>query len=374
MVIGLTIPTDFPERLTRVITERIPPALSAQFPRTSWKIVVRTEELAGPARDVDLTDVAHRTMLEEHWDLVVCLTARPLRVGRRPVTAEASGSLGVGIVSIPALGAVSLDRRVPDAVHLTIEALLCSRRHPHNVAKEHQDRMERIEDLGKLSAAVGHPFQVEQGKIAFATATATGNLRLLLGSIRGNRPWALIVGLSRSLVAAVATSVFGLTSPVIWRMADAMKYPRMIMLTATALFAIGFTLMISHSLWERAPAPHARTRVVLINLATSSTVGIGILTSYLAVMIFNLIFGHALLPKAVLKVEIHHMVGPSTYLRIAWLVSSLATFGGALGAVLEANDDVRAATFAIRRVNKTNGTHAGREAPATDAAGSKSGS
>jgi hypothetical protein len=41
-------------------------------------------------------------------------------------------------------------------------------------------------------------------------------------------------------------------------------------------------------------------------------------------------------------------VGQGAHLQLAWLVSSLATVGGALGAGLESNDAVRQAAYANR--------------------------
>ncbi|MDB4952981.1 MAG: hypothetical protein JWO36_550 [Myxococcales bacterium] len=351
MAIGLIAGPGFPEKLARYLPEQLPSVLRETFPGTSWKVVIRREPYAGGGADADLVQLARRRMLEEGWNLAVVLTARPLRVGRRPVTAEASAALGVGVISVPALGAVGLGHRLLEAVVLTVEAMLRNRE-DGDLAKERRSQQHRIEDLGKISSAVGRPFEEAQGRIAFATATAIGNLRLLLGAIRGNRPWALIIGLSHSLVAALGTSAFGLTSPVIWRIANAMHPTRMVLLTTSSLFAIGFTLMVAHSLWERAPTPDARTRVVLINLATSSTVAIGVVTSYITLLSFNYVFGGALIPEAVLQHELGHRATPIEYLRIAWLVSSLATLGGALGAVLESNASVREAAYCMRPVTK----------------------
>jgi hypothetical protein len=351
MVLGLIVGPGVPERLVASIAERLPTALPKRFPGTSWNVVVHIDEFAGPGVDVDLPQLARRLMLEERWDLAVCLTPRPLRVGRRPVTAEASASLGVGVISIPALGAIGLTRRLFEAVLLTIDAMLRTRAEG-NLTKDLKNRLQRIEDLAKLSSTLGQPREETPGTIAFATATAFGNLRLLVGAIRGNRPLMMILGLSRALVAALAASAFGLTSPVIWRIANSTNVPRMILLTISSLFAIGFTFMASHSLWERTTTHGARTRVVLINLATSSTVAIGMIASYIALLVLNYLFGGTLIPESVLQDELKTSATASAYLRIAWLVSSLATLGGALGAVLESNAAARAAAYCIRPVPK----------------------
>ncbi|HEX8115247.1 MAG TPA: hypothetical protein VF516_46285 [Kofleriaceae bacterium] len=352
MVLGLIAGPGLPEKLAAYLAERLPSALARRFHGTSWKVVVGTEPFAGAGADVDLPQLARRRMLEEGWDLVVCLTGRPLRVGRHPVVAEASPALGVGVISVPAMGAIGLTRRLFKAVLLTVDAMLCTG--GGDRAKARSAQRVRIEDLARVSSALGSSLEMEQGRIAFATATAAGNLRLLFGVIRGNQPWALIVGLSNSLVAALGVSAFGLTSPVIWRIANAMSLPRLLLLTTASLLVIGFTLMTAHRLWERAPTRDARTRVLLINLATSSTVAIGVVTSYIALLIFNYAFGGALIPEQVLQRELGHTVSTVHYVRIAWLVSALATLGGALGTVLETNAAVRAAAYCIRPVSRAN--------------------
>ncbi|MDB4963450.1 MAG: hypothetical protein JWP01_3449, partial [Myxococcales bacterium] len=49
-----------------------------------------------------------------------------------------------------------------------------------------------------------------------------------------------------------------------------------------------------------------------------------------------------------------HTVSTVHYVRVASLVSALATLGGALGTVLETNAAVRAAAYCIRPVSRAN--------------------
>jgi hypothetical protein len=60
-----------------------------------------------------------------------------------------------------------------------------------------------------------------------------------------------------------------------------------------------------------------------------------------------------------------HAVGVDGYLRLAWLVASLATVGGALGSLVESDDAVREATYASHADARTEAGEA--DDPAGDA-------
>ncbi|MCU1278424.1 MAG: hypothetical protein JWM53_1970 [bacterium] len=337
------------------IARRLPSTLQHRFPGTAWRIVLRTEPLAGAAgMGVDLLQLVRRRLLEEGWQLAVCLTDQPLAAGYRPVTAQASQALSVGVISVPALGGIDVDERALDAVVRTVEALLqaSDARRPNRGEGRAARLRARLDDLRQLSSPLGRALPQHEGTVRFATATARGNMRLLIGKVRGNRPWQLVIGLSNSLVAALGTSAFALTSPILWRIADTMPLRRLLGIALASLVVIGFTIIAAHGLWERAPSRAARRQVVLVNLATTVTVALGVLTPYLVLLALSFLFGHTLITVPVLQRELYHEVHLVDYARIAWLVSSLATLGGALGAVLETNAAVRDAAFCIRQTER----------------------
>src|SRR4051794_8578919 len=107
-VLGLLAAPGLTSDLAEKLAKDLPDRLSERFPDTSWEVKVVEEPLAGaPDRGLDLVKVARERMIAEGWDLAVCLTDLPLHVHRRPVTAHASVSLAVGVVSVPALGPAS---------------------------------------------------------------------------------------------------------------------------------------------------------------------------------------------------------------------------------------------------------------------------
>jgi hypothetical protein len=103
-----------------------------------------------------------------------------------------------------------------------------------------------------------------------------------------------------------------------------------------------------HGLWERSPNQAVREQVALFNAATALTLAFGIFALYVALFLLNGISGFALIAPAVLESELRHQASVRDYLRLAWLVSSLATIGGALGAAVESESAVREAAYGFR--------------------------
>lgn len=295
----------------------LPAALAARLPRVRWEVRLVTDRLVEHPADLGhLIEAARRRMLDAGWQLVVCLTDLPLQTAHRPVVAHASATHRVAVLSLPALGPVAVARRAAAAVTRLVVALLG--------------------DAG--------PADVRSGLV-------TGNLRLLLGMLRANRPWRLAVRLSRALVAALAAAVFALVTSDIWRLADALGALRLSLLTAGSVAAVGLTVVVGAGLWERAPTrdhPPARRQVALFNLVTALTVAIGVLALYLALLALTAAGALLLVPGGLLASALGHRTGPADPLELAWLASSLASLGGALGAGLETDEAVREAAYAYQ--------------------------
>ncbi|HEY0616888.1 MAG TPA: hypothetical protein VGD15_04850 [Kribbella sp.] len=352
LTVGLVAAPGLPRDLADGLASRLTKQLAEHTPDVEWRVDVLTEPLAGAAAmDVDLVKVAREHLVDQDWQFAVCLTTLPLRIGRRPVTAYASVPLGVGVVSVPAFGAVEVEDRVAEAVVRLVEGLASGKgantRNSEGGRGQRARLGVRLRNLRQLSSPVGYPV-TDRDTVRFVTATGPGNLRLLLGMVRANRPWRLIIGLSRALVAALGTGAFGLTSPAIWRIGDAMSWPRLLALGLFSVSAITITLIVAHGLWEHARSPVARGRVRLVNIATTTTIVLGALTLFAALLVITTICDTALLLDPVLARELGHAPTTQNYLRIAWLVSCMATLGGALGAVVESDLTVHQATYGYR--------------------------
>jgi hypothetical protein len=116
------------------------------------------------------------------------------------------------------------------------------------------------------------------------------------------------------------------------------------------VLAVVVTIIVSASLWERAPSsavPRSPVgdQVILFNLVTVLTVVIGVLALYLALLALALGGVLLLVPEAGLTDALGRPAGTRDFLDIAWLACSVATVGGALGAGLESDESVREAAY-----------------------------
>jgi hypothetical protein len=362
MVIGVLAAQGIARDLAEDLAEDLPAALGERFDGAEWRAEVGVAPPAEPtATSRDLVEAVRRHLLSEGWDLGIGLTELPLRAGRRPVSAHASATHGVGLVSVPALGAVRLRRRLRSAVEHLVEGLLGESVGRDGGRAGGDARMGGR--LRELASPLGRARGADDGTIRFAGATLRGNVRLLVGMLRANRPLQLIARLSGALLGALGTAAVALASSNLWSLADGMSWPRLIALMVASVVVIVVALVLAHGLWERAVSPLARERVMLFNFATVATLSLGVAALYLALFMINLAAAGTLIPPSVFESNVQHAAGVGAYLKLAWLVASLATVGGALGSLVESDDAVRAATYATHPDART---EAGEDATTAD--------
>lgn len=341
VVIGLVSAPGTATEVASHLADDLRAELSVQLPTVQWRVSTVVDVLVNPpADDAALVAAARERLLDEAWDLVVCLTDLPLRAHRRPVVAHASPVHGVAVVCLPALGAVGLRRRTRDTVVGLVGTLLGD--------TEYHPLSGFVAGLGGRARELGSEQEEGDGSVRYTAKVLSGNLRLLIGMIRANQPWRLAIGLSRALTAALATGVFALVTPDIWQLGDALSWFRLSAIAVGSVAAITAALIAGAGLWEHASHPDGRKQVTLFNLATTGTVLLGVLFLYAALVGLALLTVPVLVPAHLLEENIGHAVRVSDYVKLVWLTSALATLGGALGAGLESDGAVRAAAYTYR--------------------------
>jgi hypothetical protein len=343
------------EELGRDIAEELPAELAARVSsEVRWEIPVVTDESAARGgAGTEVIDAAHARRLGEDWHLGIVLTDLPLRIGRRPVVADASATHGVAVISLPALGAVQMRRRARDAVVRLVDGLVGeSLELGGREGGERRRRVgRRLHEIARAERTL-HPDD-ENVDIRLVAAVVRGNARLLAGMLRANRPWRLTARLSRALAAAGAALVFALVTAEVWNLADALSPWRLAALAAISMAAVIVFLILVHGLWRRRPAGAGREQAILFNVATTLTLTIGVASLYCALFVIALAAGGLLLEQRVVSESIGEHASFATYLKIAWMSTSLATAAGALGAGLESDAAVREAAYGYRPERET---------------------
>src|SRR6202041_3212444 len=103
--------------LTESLAGEIADRLAGQLPGVRWRVEFVSDRLVEPPTDLsELIAAGRRMLLERGWHLAVCVTDLPLQTARRPVIAHASATHGVAVLSMPALGPVSVRKRTAETI------------------------------------------------------------------------------------------------------------------------------------------------------------------------------------------------------------------------------------------------------------------
>lgn len=314
-----------PEALARELARRLPDRLDDG----PWRITVADGDLLAERLD-ELADATRSARRRTDAELVVCLTDVPMRAGRRPLTAALDAGRGVGVVSVPATGAVLLRRRV----QRTTESVLAELAAPEGRPAEGPAHTQPVELPG------GHG--LNQG---YALPAGLGHVRLLAGMVRANRPWRTFRGLSSAVVAALATGAYAVLNSVVWQLGSALSTVRLVAAMLIAIAVVVGWLVVAHHLWERSGDGRPPDRQRLYNAATLLTLAVAVVCAYALLFIVLLAISALLVDGGVFRSATQQAADPARYLELAWLGASVATVAGALGSGLESLEEVRDAVY-----------------------------
>jgi hypothetical protein len=342
LLIGLLAAPGPASELTESLVGEIGDRLAWQLPGVRWRVIFVSDRLVQPPTDLsELMAAGRRVLLQHGWHLAVCVTDLPLQTARRPVIGHASASHGVAVLSMPALGPVSVRKRTTDTIVRLVGHMLGDT----SQAEGADGRPPLTEAVTRRMRELGARTEPGGPGVGFVARVVTGNIWLLLGMLRANRPWRLALRLLRVLAVAFAAGVFALVTSDIWRLASHLGTLRLVAIGFGSVTAIAVTIIVSTGLWERSPNTAAREQVALFNIVTAATVSLGVVALYTALFIAMLAAALLLVPSSLLGVALGHSPGVADQVDLAWLATSIATLGGALGAALESSESVREAAY-----------------------------
>ena len=363
VALGLIPAPEMPERIAQQLSAELPELLSRRVDeRVSWEVSVICDPLTGSDPDATrVIDAARERLLEEGWDLAICMTDLPLRRDGRPVVATLSTAYKVAVLSLPPLGVTLLRRRVREATLQLINELYEERDNQHDKEmgggpgeaqrpgpRPHQLIGRRLTEFVSPIRRIT-PTDEDEVDVRFVSPKVRGLLRLLAGMVLANRPWKLFTTMKGTLAAAFATAAYALVMPILWQMADSLSWLRLLLLMVLSITAMVVWIIVAHHLWERPADQEVREQAALYNAATVLTLTVAVLFSYAVLFVLVLVAALIFLESGFLQSNLGHPVGLADYARLSWMASSLATVAGALGSGLEDEATVREATYGYRQ-------------------------
>ena len=344
IVVGLVAtPPDYPARVAALLCAELADRLAERVDAdVRWPVQDGWGDVA-PRRDGGaeaLLDDLARRRTDDGWDVAICLTDLPLHTDGIPLVAQTSAQRRVAMVSLPALGLRQLHALrpvVPDLVGRLLTDAFDQRVSP--ASWEPAELASRVTTVHRVIS------EGDAGELRYVASRLTGRIRLLTGMVRANSPGRALLGLSKLLVGAFGTAAFALTTNTIWQMGDALGALRLTVIMLLGLTALVAWLIIAHDLWEK-PGPETPAELArMFNLGTTITLTLATAVSYVVLFVGTALAAALLIDTSVLEQSLGRAVHASDYLTLAWIISSLATVGGAIGSGLEDEETVRAAAY-----------------------------
>jgi hypothetical protein len=319
-----------PAVIAERLSDSLPNALTDGPADDKWDVSVRRH--AYPIDEhTEMSDVVGTVEPgSETEDVIIYLTDLPRRQGTTPVIADISVPNRFGVISIPGLGGAFIDRRVRNLARTVVAEVTRQSSKQEAPVK----RLTRIQD---------------DDVVHYVAPSAMSRLRLLAGMVYANRPWRLVTGMSKVMMAAFATGAVSLAYPTIWQLSVTMGPWRLSAATILASAALISWLILEHELWERPQSADERDRAVLYNASTVVTLTIGVIVFHAALFILLLVTAWWTLPPQMVAQNIGRPFGLSSLLLMAWLVAAVATLGGALGSGMEDDEAVKTAAYGTRQ-------------------------
>lgn len=354
-VLGLIADPGLPTELAQRLTRELPSEL-ARHGDGRWQVRICDEPIALDQQGaLPMLAIGRRACTRQSTDAVVLITDLPRRAGADPVVADAGTADRVGLVSIPALGALDQYRRCRDTIVRLVTRHLYPAEDRASVGEQapagsagsltridpDQDTTERNQESG--SAGVEPEVDVR-----LALTGMRGRLRLLGGMVRANRPWRLVPSLAPALAAAAAGAAFGIFYSNIWQLATALGTGRQVVVMLLALVAMTVWLIANNGLWESRRNRSLREEMVLSNLSTVLTVVCGVVIMFVLLFLLTLLAAALVIPPDYLDSTLMQPSGIGDYVMIAWLSTSMGTVAGALGSGFADESAVRQAAYSRR--------------------------
>lgn len=364
--LGLVAAPGFSTSICYRIQERLSETLSREiYHDSSWEVEVEVDRLTGAVDQVqEILNQASNRKEVNNWDYVISLTDLPLFSNKLIVLADVDVSRGIAQVSLPAFGMASTPKKVEKTMMQIIKELYyrgwsqledyqLNKKGPGFELQNRKSRfIQKIPRVFKFSEIEREEKEKEDGGTIvrfFVHPKVKGRVKVILGMTVANRPWTIMPSFKKVVGLAFATGSYMLIFNTLWQLSSIYEIPRFIALMMLAMTGMVTWIMLAHNLWEKKTNFNSNRLRRLYNMTTITTLGIAVIIFYIAMFILFLFAVAIFVPADLYSKVIGHTVGVKEYVKLAWLVSSVATVAGAIGGGLENEEEVRKSTYGYRQ-------------------------
>ncbi|MGP4039667.1 hypothetical protein ACTWP4_07170 [Gracilibacillus sp. D59] len=350
-ILGVVTPPLYTEKIGRQLKKGLPALLNEYTEdNIKWEIEYISDPLTGlTEHSKDVIEALCEKKEEKEWDFAVCLTDLPLFRHKRLVVAEANKERKVSLLSLPALGAFPLIKRIQISIlHLVKEMYgdnIEMKGSPNNRTKWWKE----FTLLPPIQKEVAEKNETHIGVRFTMDSKFRGGLRMISGMVKANRPWLLFPSFFKILIIAFTTGVYALIFPTMWKLSHGYELSRMMLVSVIAIAALVFWIIAAHNLWEKPSDGYSDYLRKLYNGTTVLTLLMTVVLYYCLLYICFFIAVFLLIPIEMLESQLSGPTGFGNYFKIAWVATSVSTIIGALGSTLEKEEVVLSGTYGYRQ-------------------------
>src|SRR5690625_1245652 len=368
VTIGIIPAPDLPATIAEPMKDDLPEALhSTIHNQVEWNVEIEVSPLRGAEEKVkDIVDEAKKLLERNNWDYAICLTDLPVFSRKKVVLADANVTDGVAQISLPAFGALPTPKRVKKTVIQMVKELRTGYFDKGNKPEMLQNGigpLDKWKKRGFFSKCKGifnfspirrksSPKDVDGVGVGVRFIIASRPLGfglVLYGLSDSNIPSTIKPSIKGVVALAFATGAYGLIFPTLWKLSVSYELPRFFALMLASILAMNIWIVFAHNLWERANEKSSNRLRRLYNTATIITLTTSIIMYYIVLFLLFLVAVTVFVPADLYGAVTDQNIEMSHYLKLAWLVTSVATVAGSVGSGLEKTDEVGKMTYGYRQ-------------------------
>ncbi|WP_100010199.1 hypothetical protein [Lentibacillus sediminis] len=351
--IGLIAAPELPTSYARGFAGELPKLFAEEIDENvSWNVDMRVDPITGSAESTDdILEEAADLRKQHDWDYAICLTDLPIFLEKHIVVSDISNKHGVAQISIPAFGWLVRRWKVRTAVVKIMNELYRPTDEKDERCHSAKQPLEKQLPLTRVKRSALDNGIKEADKRYIVTPQMNGRIRLLLGMAQANRPWSIMSSFRKIIAVAFTTGTFGTIFSTIWTLSHVMSDLRLIILTVAAISLMVIWLIVAHNLWEMPANGRERSLRHLYNQTTLLTLLLSVISYYIVMFLLFFILVVTLVPPEAF-VELANLQESFSiihYVQLAWILASMTTVTGAIGASMEDEEKVRDITYGYRQ-------------------------